>query len=168
MMHRFMCGLALGFALLGVPTQTSAHGLSLQSSPAGKAAELTEAKGTFEVKVAPLASGPGEGLAGYSLDKTYHGDLEATGKGQMLSGGDPASGNAGYVAIERVTGKLGGKSGSFALMQSGTMSKGSAPQLTVTIVPGSGTGELSGIYGSMTITISAGRHDFTLQYAFAQ
>ena len=86
----------------------------------------------------------------------------------MLSGGDPGSGNAGYVAIERITGKLGAKSGSFAVMQQGTMIKGSAPQMTVTIVPGSGTGDLSGIYGSMNIMVPGGKHEYEIFYAFAQ
>ena len=130
-------------------------------------AEMTDAKGTFEVKVAPRTLAPGEALAAYTLNKQYHGDLEATGVGEMLSAGDPASGNAGYVALERISGKLAGRVGSFALMQNGTMTKGTAPQMTVTIVPGSVTGDLSGFYGTMEVTIAGSAHSFVLHYAFA-
>ncbi len=127
---------------------------------------MIHAKGTFEVKVAPTNHPPDSSLSSYSLDKTYHGDLEALGKGEMLSAGDPATGNAGYVAIERVTGKLNGKTGTFALMQSGIMADGKAPQLTVTVVPGSGTAELKGISGAMTVIIEGGKHSFALDYGF--
>ncbi len=97
----------------------------------------------------------------------YHGDLEATGKGLMLSSGDPGQGSAGYVAMERVSGILSGRAGSFALMQMGSMVPGAGQQLTVTIVPGSGTGDLSGIYGGMAINIAGGKHSYLLNYAFA-
>ena len=129
---------------------------------------MMHAKGAFEVKVTPDPKAPGEGLASYTLAKTFTGDLACTSAGQMLSAGDPKSGNAGYVARERITGPLAGRVGSFALMQNGTMTTGTAPQLTATVVPGSGTGDLSGIYGSMTITIAAGKHSYTLDYAISQ
>jgi hypothetical protein len=130
---------------------------------------MTEAKGEFEIKMTPE---PGEdGVAGVSrmvMEKQYHGALEATSKGIFLSAGDPKSGNAGYVAIERVTGTLNGREGSFALMQKGEMSNGSAPQLGVSVVPGSGTGDLSGIYGTMTIVAEGGQHRYALKYALAK
>jgi hypothetical protein len=128
---------------------------------------MTQAKGTFDVVITPTTHAPDESIASNTLGKTYKGDLEATAKGEMLSSGDPTSGNAGYVAIERITGALAGKTGTFAVMQSGTMSTGVAPQMTATIVPGSGTGDLSGIYGSMAIEISGGKHFYTIYYAFA-
>src|SRR5258706_14843464 len=109
------------------------------------------AAGTFEVKVMPL-SASGDIPGRFSLDKQYQGDLEGSGKGEMLTAGDASSGSAGYVAIELVTGKLGGKTGSFALQHSGSMNRGTQ-QLTVTVVPGSGTGELSGISGRLEIQI---------------
>ncbi len=129
---------------------------------------MTEAKGTFEVKLVPGVAEPGmTGTQKIGLDKVYHGDLEATGNGLMLSSGDPGQGSAGYVAMERVTGTLSGRAGSFALMQMATMAPGVAPQMTVSVVPGSGTGDLSGIYGGMAITIAGGKHSFVLNYAFA-
>ena len=129
---------------------------------------MTEAKGSFEVKLVPGVAEPGmTGTQKIGLDKMYHGDLEATGKGLMLSSGDPGQGSAGYVAMERVTGTLAGRAGSFALMQMATMAPGVGQQLTVTVVPGSGTGGLSGIYGGMVINLAGGKHSYVLNYAFA-
>ncbi len=129
---------------------------------------MHDASGTFEVKLASTGHNPDATIESRSIDKTFTGALEATSHGEMLSSGDPASGNAGYVAIERVTGRLDGRVGSFALMHLATMSTGVAPQLQVTVVPGSGTGDLSGIYGTMTIAVAAsGAHSYTFRYAFA-
>ena len=89
-----------------------------------------------------------------SIDKQFHGDLEATSKGQMLAAGTDIKDSAGYVAIERVIGTLHGQSGAFALQHSGTMTRG-ALQLTVTVVPDSGTGQLVGLAGNMTINVKA-------------
>jgi Protein of unknown function (DUF3224) len=121
------------------------------------------AAGTFTVKVAPLTPVPAEGLGRFSIDKEITGDLEATTKGEMFSGGDPKSGRAGYVAIEVVTGTLAGKRGSFALQHFATMD-GSGPKMNVIVVPGSGTGELSGITGMFTIKIDGGKHFYDLEY----
>jgi len=77
---------------------------------------MSKATGTFEVKAAPTTHAPDPTLGSYSLDKVYHGDMDGTGKGEMLSAGDPASGNAGYVAMERFTGTLAGKAGTFAII----------------------------------------------------
>jgi len=157
--------------LAAILTLLAAPAIPQTSAPA-KESPMTHASGTFDVKSAPTDHAPDPSLGSYSLDKVYHGDLEATGKGEMLSAGDPSTGNAGYVAIERIAGTLGGpsgtKTGTFAVMQMGTMSTGTAPQLTATIVPGSGTGDLSGIYGSMTIALADGKHNYTLDYAFAK
>jgi len=128
------------------------------------------AEGSFDVKMTPLAADDalaGTQIARFSLDKQYHGDLEATAKGLMLSAGDPKSGNAGYVAVEQVTGTLEGHSGSFALQHAGTMHGGSF-KLTVEVVPGSGTGELAGIGGTLTIIIAAGKHSYTFDYTLPQ
>jgi hypothetical protein len=121
------------------------------------------AAGTFTVKVAPLTPAPAEGLGRFSIDKEIHGDLEATTKGEMFSGGDPKAGVAGYVAIEVVTGTLAGKHGSFALQHFATMDS-SGPKMNVIIVPGSGTGELKGIAGTFTIRIDGGKHFYDLEY----
>jgi hypothetical protein len=106
-------------------------------------------------------------VARMSIDKQFHGDLEATSKGQMLAAGTEVQGSAGYVAIERVTGKLHGHSGSFALQHSGTMTRG-VPQLTITVVPDSGTGQLVGLAGKMTINIVDGKHYYDFEYTLAE
>lgn len=126
------------------------------------------ATGPFDVKVTPqpaddYADGPT--LGRFTLDKTYHGDLEATSRGQMLTGTGSVKGSAGYVAIERVTGTLAGRRGSFTLQHSGTMDRG-APQLVITVVPDSGTNDLTGLRGTMTIDIApGGAHSYTFDYA---
>jgi expansin (peptidoglycan-binding protein) len=127
------------------------------------------AEGTFDVKTVPLS--PDDATAGttigrFGLDKQYHGDLEAASKGEMLGAGNPAAGTAGYVAIEQVTGTLAGKSGSFALQHYGTMNQGKF-ELSVKVVPGSSTGELTGIAGSMTIIVADGKHSYTFDYSLA-
>jgi hypothetical protein len=121
------------------------------------------ARGTFEVKVQPLSPPDVPGVARFSIDKTIHGDLEATTKGEMYTAGDPKAGAAGYVAIESVTGKLDNKSGGFVLQHFATMDA-SGRNMTVKVVPGSGTGELNGISGTFTIIIAAGIHSYDLEY----
>lgn len=125
---------------------------------------MTQASGTFDITLTPTDHAPDPNLGSLALAKTYHGGLEATAKGEMLSAGDPASGNAGYVAIERITGTLAGREGSFALMQLGTMTAGSAPVMNIVIAPGSGTGALEGISGTMTIIREGGKHSYVLEY----
>ncbi len=125
------------------------------------------ATGTFTVDVHPLTPAPAEGLSRFSIDKKIHGDLEAASKGEMFSGGDPKQGVAGYVAIEVVTGTLQGKTGSFALQHSATMDRGGS-NMSVLIVPGSGTGELKGISGTFVIRIANGQHSYDLEYAFSK
>lgn len=130
-----------------------------------KASMTTRATGPFDVKVGPLEDKllePGTGRM--SLDKQYHGDLEAVGKGQMLTAGSPQKGAGGYVAIEKVTGTLNGRSGSFVLQHTGTM-KDNVPQLTITVVPESGTGQLEGVAGKMTINMApTGKHTYDFEY----
>jgi len=121
------------------------------------------ARGTFTVTMAPLSPAPAEGLARYGMAKQLHGDIEGTSKGEMFSGGDPAQGAAGYVAIEVVTGIVNGKQGSFALQHLATMSA-AGQKMTVVIVPGSGTGALKGISGTFDIKITGERHDYDLAY----
>ena len=123
------------------------------------------AAGTFEVKLAPQSTDDAEGtpLARLSIDKRFHGPLDGTSKGEMLSAGTPVKGSAGYVAIERVTGTLDGRRGSFVLQHSGTMTRG-APRLAIAVVPDSGTGELAGLAGTMTIEVAGGKHAYVLEY----
>ena len=124
------------------------------------------ASGSFEVKITPQPTdeyADGAVLGRLTIDKHFHGDLEGTSKGQMLSGGTSTKGSAGYVAIERVTGTLAGRRGSFILQHSGTMNRG-APQLTISVVPDSGTDELTGLAGTMTIDVSDAKHAYELTY----
>lgn len=121
------------------------------------------ARGTFTVDIRPLTPAPAEGLSRFSINKQIHGDLEATSKGEMFSGGDPQHGTAGYVAIEVVTGTLNGKSGSFALQHSATMDQ-NGRKMSVMVVPGSGTGEFKGLSGTFDIQIANGQHSYDLAY----
>ncbi len=120
------------------------------------------------MKLAPQADENADPTLGrMSIDKQFHGDLEAASKGQMLTAGTGVKGSAGYVAIERVSGKLTGRTGSFALHHSGTMTRG-APELTITVVPDSGTDQLAGLAGRMTIRIEGGKHFYDLEYILAE
>ncbi len=123
------------------------------------------ASGPFDVKVTAQNDDSGDPLLNrMTLDKQYHGDLEATGKGQMLTAGTQVKGSGAYVAIEKVTGTLKGHSGSFVLQHSGTMTQ-NAPQLAITVVPDSGTGQLKGITGKMAINITPdGKHSYDFEY----
>ncbi|MCU1230036.1 MAG: hypothetical protein JWO97_2920 [Acidobacteria bacterium] len=128
--------------------------------------ELKTASGTFDVKLTPQADPAAEPfLSRLVLDKQFHGDLEATSRGVMLAVGTSVPNSAGYVAMERVTGTLHGRTGSFALQHSGTMTRGE-PRLTVSVVPDSGTGELEGISGTTKIDIRDGKHFYDLAYSF--
>lgn len=141
---------------------------STDPSPAKKkgAPMTVHAKGSFAVKLVPLAlddKAADATLGRMSIDKKFTGDLEATSKGEMLSARSAVKGSAGYVAIERVDGKLNGKAGSFVLQHSGTMNRGES-QLTVTVVPDSGTGEFVGLTGKMSIKIEGKDHFYEFEY----
>jgi|GEM_PF-202716 len=143
-----------------------------KSSAVGKTQQETamtkHASGEFEVKMNPQADEKGEPTVGrMSLDKQFRGDLEATSKGQMLAVMTDVQGSAGYVAMERVNGKLHGRIGTFALQHSGTMTRGT-PQLIITVVPDSGTGELAGLSGTMTIKIADGKHFYEFDYTLTK
>jgi hypothetical protein len=130
----------------------------------------TRATGTFEVKLTPQAQDDkteDANLGRMLIDKQFHGDLEGTSKGQMLSAMTSVKGSAGYVAIEKVTGKLHGRSGTFVLQHTGTMNRG-VPQLSVTVVPDSGTGELTGLSGKMNIIIADGKHSYEFDYTLPE
>ena len=101
-----------------------------------------------------------------SIDKQFRGDLEATSQGEMLSAGTDIQGSAGYVAIERVTGTLNGRSGGFVLQHNATMTRG-APYLNIVVVPDSGTEDLVGLSGTMQIIIDKGKHSYEFQYSIS-
>lgn len=121
----------------------------------------TRATGTFQVQLAPQETAAAIGRM--SIDKQFHGDLEGSSKGEMLAAQGGVQGSAGYVALEQVTGSLHGRTGTFYLQHSGTMDRG-APALSVTVVPDSGTGELTGLTGRMNIIIEAGAHRYEFDY----
>ena len=126
--------------------------------------KIIKATGPFDVKMAP-ASAADAAVGRFTLDKKYHGDLEGSGTGEMLTAMTAVKGSAGYVAIEKVTGTLAGRTGTFHLQHSGTMNRG-APSLSITVVPDSGTGELAGLTGKMAISIAAdGAHYYTFEYS---
>lgn len=127
---------------------------------------MTLAKGSFTITMQPPPTGEGAGRVSVGrmlLDKYYSGDLTGIGQGEMLSAGNPAAGSAGYVAIEHVTGTVGSLSGSFALQHAGTMHAG-ASHLSISIVPGSGTGDLAGIEGKLKLDIVERQHMYELDY----
>jgi hypothetical protein len=123
--------------------------------------------GKFEVKLQPLEAyaegSDGVTLGRMSIDKTFSGELSASSKGEMLNAMTAVDGSAGYVAIEQVVGTLSGKSGSFVLQHFGTMSKGQ-DFLLLEVVPDSGSGELAGISGKMSIRMEEGQHFYDFDY----
>lgn len=122
------------------------------------------ASGTFDVKLTPQDDKSEDTLLGrMTIDKQFHGDLDATSKGQMLTAMTATKGSAGYVAIEKVSGTLHERKGTFVLQHTGTMTRGE-PGLSVTVVPDSATGELLGLTGKMTIKIEDGKHYYEFQY----
>lgn len=126
-----------------------------------------EARGDFEVTIGPLElDGPAEdpALARLSIEKEFTGDLEGTGRGQMLTARGAVEGSAAYVAIERVEGTLAGRTGSFLLQHRGVMTS-ARQELRVTVVPDSGTGELAGLEGELSIDIDEEAHHYVLAYS---
>ena len=164
-MTKFLC-IAVAVILSACLSLIPAVPSFAQTTSAQKGAAVTNhATGPFDVKVTPQDDKTGDTTLGrMMLDKQYHGDLEGTGKGQMLTAGTAVQGFGAYVAIERVTGNLKGRTGSFILQHCGTMMQG-VPQMTITIVPDSGTGQLAGIAGKLTISIAAdGQHSYNVEY----
>jgi hypothetical protein len=128
---------------------------------------MKQASGSFEVNVQPLPNtevSDDPMLGRFLLTKKFSGDLVADARGQMLSAGTATPGSAGYVAIDQVTGTLEGRAGSFVLQHSGTMNRG-APVLSIMVVPDSGTGELSGLSGTLKINIVDKKHFYEFDYS---
>ena len=129
---------------------------------------MMHAHGTFDVKVAPQAAdnppAQAAGLARLSLDKRFHGDLEGGSQGEMLASGDGTHSGA-YVALEKFTGTLRGRSGSFVLMHSAVMNRGTPESWSVAVVIDSGTDQLTGLSGQMTIRIEDGKHYYGFDYS---
>lgn len=124
-------------------------------------------RGTFDVTLTPQSEADGVGDPGIgrmSIDKAFHGDLEATSKGQMLAVRTDTKGSAGYVAMEKVSGTLNNRAGTFALQHSGSMNRGT-PHLDLSVVPDSATGALTGLSGTMKIIIESGQHFYEFDYS---
>lgn len=158
--------LFVALAITLVPIHNSSAQTPAQSNRKEIHVTTQDAQGAFDVKMAPLTldDKTAESTLGrMSLDKQYHGDLEASAKGEMLSAMTSVKGSAGYVAIEHVDGTLSGRKGSFVLQHTGTMTRGQQ-SLSVSVVPDSGTGQLTGISGTMVIDIADGKHSYTFNY----
>jgi Protein of unknown function (DUF3224) len=125
-----------------------------------------KAAGTFTVKIVPQTERTIALLSRMTIDKEIHGDLEASTQGQMLAAGTAIPNSAGYVAIERVEGTLHGKKGSFVLQHNATMNRG-VPSLNITVVPDSGTDELTGLSGIFTVIIEEGKHSYEFVYTLS-
>lgn len=125
-----------------------------------------EAHGTFEVDLRAIGGNDGP-IAVMSINKTFAGDLHGSSVGQMLAFRTPVQGSAGYVAMERVTATLAGRHGAFTLQHNGLMTRGT-PQLSVVVVPDSGSDGLLGLVGTLEITISEDRHDYRLLYSLPE
>ncbi|MCU1241980.1 MAG: hypothetical protein JWO71_2706 [Candidatus Acidoferrum typicum] len=164
----FLITLALG---VGVAAAAQTPSAAPQKESVVSNVASGHAGGPFDVKVAPLPpedKTPDATLGRFSIDKQYHGDLEGTGKGQMLTAGTAVKGSAAYVAIERVSGTLHGRTGSFVLQHTGTMNS-NAFHLTITVVPDSGTEQLTGLTGTMNIIIAPdGKHSYDFTYTLPQ
>lgn len=122
--------------------------------------------GAFEVTLTPAGPGDvqdGVTLGRMALTKRFFGELEATSQGEMLSARTATPSSAGYVAIERVSGSLSGRTGTFVLQHSGLLTRG-AQELAIRVVPDSATGELAGLTGTMDIVIEAGKHSYVFEY----
>src|SRR5260370_19788507 len=158
----FGLGFGLGFVSLAY-AQTNSQILSKTQKGT---IMTTHASGTFEVKLNPQSAYEAS-LGRMSIDKQFHGDLEATSKGEMLSAMGSVKGSAGYVAMELVSGTLHGRSGTFVLQHRGVMTRGE-PQLSVTVVPDSGTGQLVGLTGTMVIKITDGNHSYEFDYTLSE
>jgi hypothetical protein len=161
--------ISLAFGQTQAPAPLKDQSNSPQQNRVQKEVFMTRhAKGTFEVRLTPQKPDSTEAESAkfgrMSLDKQFHGDLEATSQGEMLGAMTEIKGSAGYVAMERVNGTLHDRSGTFVLQHSGTMTRG-ALQQSVTVVPDSGTGDLAGLAGSMTIKIEEGKHFYDFEYS---
>jgi uncharacterized protein DUF3224 len=173
MKRTFLAGavVAAGFSLsLSWCSQAQAQTQAAPGTAQKGAVMSGHASGAFDVHLTPQKDESSEesSLGRMAIDKQFHGDLEGTSKGQMLSAMSPdVQGSGVYVAIEKVTGSLKGRSGTFLLHHTGVMMRG-MPQLTISVVPDSGTGQLKGLTGTMAITITDGKHSYDFHYTLPE
>jgi hypothetical protein len=143
--------------------------LALAAQPAPSASR--HASGTFEVKMTPLPADekvPGVKVQRLSAEKQFKGDLQGTSRGEMMAPESAVEGSGAYVAVEKVTGTLAGRSGSFLLVHQGTMRKGAGFDLSIKVVPDSATDQLAGLSGTMKIVIEGGTHSYEFDYTLPQ
>jgi len=160
-------GIGLTLSALLAPSLMAQALPSEASNPKKEVRVNTVAKGSFEVTVVPLTEGTRKGVwspGRMSIDKRFQGDLEGRSQGEMLTAMTEVQGSAGYTAIEKVRGRLHGRTGSFILQHFALMTRGVPGEWTVQIVPDSGTEGLQGITGQMTITITGKEHSYALDY----
>lgn len=137
-------------------------------TPMPQTPTLHYATGSFDVKVTPQEDKTGDAAFGHLLlEKQLQGDLVGTSRGQMLGANTAVEGSAGYVAVERITGTLHGRSGSFILQHVGLMGRGQT-QLDIKVLPDSGTGQLQGLSGTMRIRIEQGQHYYDFEYSLSE
>lgn len=164
-------GVVVAFVCLWAGLSVPARGgVNEQGRESGKGDAVTNhAAGTFQVKVTPAANekAADAAIGRFLLNKQFQGDLDGTSKGEMLGASTSVKGSAAYVALEHVSGTLKGRKGSFTLQHTGTMTRGSL-QMTVTVVPDSGTEQLTGIAGTMTIKIVDGKHFYDFEYTLPE
>jgi hypothetical protein len=159
----------LGYAgLLLISAAGCATHLTPLTNPTPQTQTMQYAKGTFDVKVTPQEDKTGDAAFGHLLlEKQLQGDLVGTSRGQMLGANTAVAGSAGYVAVERITGTLHGRSGSFILQHVGLMGRGQT-QLDIKVLPDSGTEQLQGLTGTMRIRIEQGQHYYEFEYALPE
>ena len=163
-----LAGIVTGAAAAGLmPSYSFSRTTAHEASRLQKDAAMKHAIGPFEVKITPLEPAnktEDNSLGRMLLEKQFHGDLEASSKGEMLTAGSVAKGSGGYVAIEKVSGTLNGKTGTFILQHNATMDHGT-PHLNIVVVPDSGTGQLAVISGTLNIIIESGKHSYDFAYS---
>lgn len=165
--RRLMISAFLSFCCSGPNPLAYRRAVVASLTMSGQEAKVTQtAHGSFEVKLTPEKSHD-QAIARMSIDKEFQGDLQGTSKGEMLGVMGTAGGSGGYVAMERVNGNLGGRSGTFALQHSGINMRGES-RMTVTVVPDSGTAQLAGIEGTMNIKVEDGKHLYSFEYSLSK
>jgi hypothetical protein len=168
-MRKYVCVLLL-LCLTATLIAASKQGKSPNDSTKAGTLMTNHARGQFDVKITPTQEKtPDPALGRLLVEKKYHGDIDASSVGEMITSGNGTK-SGGYVLIERVTGTLNGKRGSFSLQHSGIMDNGE-PTLTILVVPGSGTDQLTGLSGKFTLNlddIRAGKHVYDLTYTLPE
>ncbi len=166
MRNAFLAFTLVTALLVGAPSRSTAQTSAAPSSEESSVTTTHHAVGPFDVKLAPFKSDSIDpSISAMSIDKQFHGSLDATSKGVMLAVSTDVKGSAGYVAMEKVTGTLDGRKGTFVLQHTATMDRGK-PSLSITVVPDSGTGELTGLAGKLDIQIAeGGKHSYDFEYS---